>query len=306
MEIKYKDGRTFKTEFFSGPGHNYQVSTMFEDGTWSEPVPTHGVTTPLDRTVSKPFIKPWVAKVTSRVALETIKDMGLTVAELSEFLQKLDDFENEVVDPATGRTKVTYYHMKKHYPWYFEIKQAADRAAEDGKTAGTWLHENIQKFYESDRKHEPLLDPSTRGMWESFLKFDNMYKPKMGRSEFMVYSANFHYSGTADGEGVMSGKKFICDYKSTNRSKQNPMGITYENFYQLGGLAQAEFERTGEWPDDVCIINISKEGDDPIVLWASDWGMSPKELARRYIAANLVPYKNQVADEYKFMKEMVK
>jgi hypothetical protein len=59
----------------------------------------------------------------------------------------------------------------------------------------------------------------------------------------------------------------------------NQDGISVEYFFQLGGLAQAEFERTGEWVDDLFVANFSKEGGEPRVIFASEFGMSPQAYA---------------------------
>lgn len=297
VEIKYRDGYAVRIEF-GEKEHSYNVSHQFEDGTWTGFTPTHGVTTPLTKTVDKPFLAPWIAKMTAQEAVQAMADYDLDAQKAEEFIKDLFDLENETLD-ARGRKVMTQYRFRGKYPWFTEIKQAYKNASAAGKEAGTWLHKAVEEYHLSGRKTVPTLTPETEGMWNSFIKFDNLHKPKVEESEFIVYSRIYNYSGMGDVKGTMNGKTFIGDYKTTNRSEFSKMGISYDNFYQLGGLAQAEFERTGEWPDDVCIINIDKGGEDPIVVWGSDWGMSPEELARRYIA-HLVAYKCQVADEYKF------
>ena len=82
----------------------------------------------------------------------------------------------------------------------------------------------------------------------------------------------------------MNGKRCIGDWKSTNRSAMNRDGISAEYFLQTGGLAQAEYERTGEWVEDIFIANFDKKGGEPRVVWASDFGVSPQDCARAYLS----------------------
>lgn len=297
MELKYPNGDVFHVEF-GEKEHTYLIKKQFPDGTWTSEWPTHGVTTPLSNTYPKHFIKPWVAKETALAAIQAMVDGEVKNPE--QFLQDNFDFENKVLDPNTGKPKITYYHMRKHYPWYAEIKKAADYKGQAGRDSGDWLHKAAEEFHKSNRKTVPTkIAPEHQGMWDAFIKFDNLYKPKFDGIEFIVYSPSFGYAGMGDVRGEMMGKTVIGDYKTTNRNDSNPIGVSVDYFYQLGGLAQAEFERTGKWVDDVFIVNIDKEGGDPIVVWGSDWGMTPQELASRYLA-HLVPYKCQVADDYKF------
>ena len=123
-------------------------------------------------------------------------------------------------------------------------------------------------------------------MWQSFIEFDNYYKPKPDDDglEFIVYSLSFGYSGQGDFRGIMNGKKVILDWKTTNRSYQNKEGITVDYFFQLGGLAYAEYERTGKWVDDLGAVNFPKEGGNFAIVWASDFGMSPQDCAKAYIS----------------------
>jgi hypothetical protein len=176
------------------------------------------------------------------------------------------------------------YKFKKLYPWYSKAKGNYKEASKDGKELGTWLHSSIENFYNSDRKTIPVITDAVKGMWDSFVMFDNFFKPKPETLEFLVYALMFGYSGQGDFIGHMNGKYCIGDWKSTNRSGANPDGISVEYFFQVGGLAQAEWERTGKWVDDMFIANFDKKGGEPRVIWASDFGASPQDCARAYIS----------------------
>ena len=60
--------------------------------------------------------------------------------------------------------------------------------------------------------------------------------------------------------------------------------MSVEYFFQVGGLAQAEYERTGVWVEDLGIVNLDKNGEEPRVVWASEFGMSPQDAAIAYVS----------------------
>jgi hypothetical protein len=207
------------------------------------------------------------------------------VALLPQFFLDLSDYENVTLDPATGKKVMTYYRFTKNYPWYKQVKAASETKSKDAMELGTWLHAEVEEFYKTKRKHKPIITEFVEPMWESFTQFDNFFKPTPDEDglEFIVYSLLYGYSGQGDFRGKMNGKKCIGDWKTSNRSAMNEDGISVEYFFQLGGLAQAEYERTGEWVDDLFVANFPKEGGEPRVIFASEFGMSPQDCARAYI-----------------------
>lgn len=301
--IKFPGGQEVNIEF-DPVAHSYVVAHKLADGKFSDFRPTHGITAPLV-VVPKPFIKKWVAKLCTVETIKYFADHPETVERLDAFLQDLEDYENktQVFDEKKQKdvTKVTYYRMNKNWPWFKEVKAAPDRASREGQELGTWLHESIENYYNSKRQTLPTITPDCQGMWDSFMKFDEFFGPEAEALEFFVYSLMFGYSGQGDFRGTINGKYCIADWKSTNRSEFNPDGISTDYFYQLGGLAQAEFERTGKWVQDLAAVNFDKKGDDPRVIFASEFGMSPQDAARAYIS-NFNNYHMIETWDYKFRK----
>jgi hypothetical protein len=269
---------------FDDVAHSYAVAHKLSDGNYSDYRPTHGITAPL-AVVPKPFLTPWGAKVGVEALLEYIRDNPMSPEYLEEFWTDKTDHDLKTLD-INGKKIMTYYKFAKKYPWFSKVKGAYKEKSKEGKELGTWLHSAIETFYKSGRKDLPYIDETTQGMWDSFTMFDNYFKPVADPDglEFLVYSLMFGYSGQGDFRGTMNGKWCIGDWKSTNRSDFNADGISTEYFFQLGGLAQAEFERTGKWVDDLFAANFDKLGEDPVVIWASDFGMSPQDCARAYIS----------------------
>ena len=309
MIISFPDGHKVNVEF-DEVQHSYVVAHELADGEWSDFRPTHGVTAPLD-TVPKPFLKRWAAKLCTNETLRYIMEHPDLVDRLPEFFQDLEDYENKTLNEK-GKTKVTYYRMNKNWPWYKQIKAAPEQSSGVGKELGTWLHGAIEEYYLSNRKKKPTIpehDVEIKNMWAGFLMFDEFFQPVLGskaeerraQCEFLVYSRNFGYSGQGDWRGYINGKFCILDWKSTNRSEWNADGISYEYFYQLGGLAQAEYERTGYWAEDVGIANFDKGGEEPRVIFASEFGMSPQDAARAYLTHFHAHHMDNAWD-YKFRK----
>lgn len=296
VELKFKDPLPNVRVEFNEKQHSYWVAKQFKDGTWSESAPKHGVTTPLSKTVDKPFIAPWVAKLSVHEVLRFAHDNPNIVDQVPQMFSDLDLLDNEMVDES-GRKVMSYYKFVHKYPWLGKLKSTYKDASTEGKDLGSWIHTAIENFYNAEAL--PVITAGTKGMWESFQMFNNLYKPSVDQVEFVVYSPSYDYSGKGDFRGSMNGKTCIGDWKSTNRSKSNEDGVSFDNFFQLGGLAQAEFERTGEWVQDVFIANFDKKGEEPIVIWASDFGMATEDCAKAYIA-HLMAYKTQTFWEYKF------
>lgn len=291
MIITFPQGQEVNVEY-DDAAHSYVVAHKLADGHFSDFRPTHGATAPLV-VVPKPYLKAWAAKESTNATLRLLAEQPLICEKLPEFIEDLEANLSKAKDPETGKTLVTDYRLKKMYPWYAPLKKASDSSSDDGKEMGTWLHKAIEDYYNSDRKVLPVLTPAVEPMWQGFLMFDNYEKPSpdpvtdldpKGGVEFLIYSLMFGYSGQGDFRGRFRGKNVILDWKTTNRSYSNPQGITIEYFFQMGGLAQAEFERTGVWVDDLGAVNFDKKGGDPQVVMASEFGMSPQDAARAYIS----------------------
>lgn len=286
---------------FEEASHTYHVAHYFDDNTLTQYRPTHGVTTPLV-VVPKEYLKPWAGKKGVLATLERVLDKPQIIDDLPQFFIDLKAKEDDLRD-ENNKPVMSDYRFRKNYPWYTGLSTAFKLAAGEGQEAGTFIHSAIENYYKSGRKQLPILTPESEPIWGSFIQFDNFFKPTPDADglEFIVYSLKFGYSGQGDYRGTMSGKTCIGDWKSTNRSKQNADGISVDYFFQLGGLAQAEYERTGVWVDDLFIANFDKKGGEPRVIWASEFGMSPADCARAYISC-FMNYHVILDWERKFLK----
>lgn len=300
MILTFPGGQTVDVQF-DDVAHSYVVAHKLADGQFTDFRPTHGITAPLE-VVPKPFLTPWGAKMGVEALLEHFRDFPMSPEQIEEFFMDKADLEAENKD-QDGKKIMTDYGFRKKYPWFSKVKSAYKEKSAEGKEIGSWIHSAIEQFYKSERKTIPVLTQDSSPIWESFTQFDNYYKPKADQDglEFLVYSLMFGYSGQGDFRGMMSGKNCIGDWKSTNRSDSNKDGISVEYFFQTGGLAQAEYERTGKWVDDLFIANFDKGGEEPKVIWASEFGASPKDCARAYLSC-FNNYHTIKEWDYKFSK----
>ena len=298
MTIKFPSGQEVDV-VFDEIAHSYVVAHKLYNGEYSDYRPTHGITAPLE-TVPKQFLKPWAAKEAVHALLEYIQDNVALVENIPKFFEDLNAKTENLRTPE-GKPVMSDYRFRKLYPWYAQVKKACDLKSNEGKELGTWIHSSIENYYKSGRKTLPIITPEVKGMWDSFIQFDNFYKPTPDPDglEFLVFSLMFGYSGQGDYRGMINGKHCILDWKSTNRSDFSKDGITIEYFYQLGGLAQAEYERTGRWVEDIGAVNLDKKGEEPRIIFASEFGASPQDMAKAYISC-FNNYHNQKYWDYKF------
>ncbi len=301
VELTFPGGQIVAIEF-DDTQHSYVIAHKLADGTFSDWRPTTGVTTPLD-VVPKPFLTPWGAKEGVEATLNLFLNQPGLVDNLPQFFEDLEHYKNKTRSEL-DKPIMSYYRFNKTYPWFKECKGAYKNKSKEGQEFGTWIHSAIEHFYKSDRKELPILTPEYEPVWESFLEFDNFFKPVPDTDglEFFVYSLLYGYSGQGDFRGHVNGKYVILDWKSTNRSDSNQDGISTDYFYQLGGLAQAEFERTGKWVDDLGAVNIDKKGEPARVVFASEFGMSPQDAAKAYISHFNTHHVNEFWD-YKFKRK---
>lgn len=304
--LTFPGGQEVQIEF-DPTAHSYVVAHKLADGQFSDFRPTHGVTTPLV-VVPKPFLKNWYTKLFVLNTLEYVAEHPALIDILPQFMIDTELYYSKAKNEA-GKTAMTNYRYNKTYPWLKELKKAADKASGEGQDLGTWLHEAIENYYLSGRKTLPIITPDCQGMWDSFIQFDEFFEPRLEtkeadrrkQCEFFVYSLMFGYSGQGDWQGYINGKYCILDWKSTNRSSSNQDGIDVSYFFQLGGLAQAEYERTGHWVEDLAAVNFDKKGGEPRIIFASQFGMSPQDAARAYVSC-FNNYHMIQAWTYKFMQ----
>lgn len=174
-----------------------------------------------------------------------------------------------------------------------EARRAHVKKSDKGKDVGTEVHEAIEQIlnitartgqYEKTDIVE-VQSPEAEKALKAFRNWLLDTAPRVLAAEEIVYSLQHHYSGTFDALLEIDGKVVLADVKTTNASKDAPLGIYPEYFLQLGAysLAYTENERCtngddmwGEIAnpiDDIMVINASKTGKLS-TLRASELGLS--------------------------------
>ena len=112
--------------------------------------------------------------------------------------------------------------------------------------------------------------------------------------EQIVYSKKHDVAGTFDCLLEIDGKTVLCDLKTTNPSRDAPLGVYPEMFLQLGAYAQMYKEESGKEPHDLAIINASKTGELNVV-YASELGLSVQDCIDAWV---------RVLDTWKFLRPL--
>lgn len=237
-----------------------------------------GVTTVLKDIINKPDLMMW----------------PLNEANKHLFGSRFDEvLLSYVYDPAMAFFKPdTGYTVAELDAALQASYKAHTKKSDRGKDIGHIVHTMIEDFL-LDRKTDDSLFEGVSDedrfvankSYASFLRWwHSLDIKRVLATERPVYSRRFKYAGTFDLLVNINGKKYLLDYKTTNRSKKAPMGIYPEYFLQLGAYAYAYSEETGEKIDDVGIVNVGKDGSLNI-LTAKDLGLDVEYCSRSFAFA---------------------
>jgi hypothetical protein len=184
--------------------------------------PVYGVTTVL-KTINKPALMPWAAKMGSEYLVKELKP-GTTVDELD-------------IDRLAKGIKSAY-------------RQKADNSA----NIGTLAHDWCEKYIIGEFPDAPT-NPDLNNISQAFVEFVSKHHIDVIHTERKLYSRIHNFAGTADLIAMFDGELAILDYKTT------ASGIYNEHFFQLGAYSIAYKEETGKQPVLHVIVNVNKHGE---------------------------------------------
>lgn len=212
------------------------------------------------------------------------------------FGQKFDEgLKQYLYDPQTAFLQPDVAYTTEQLQGSLETARKAHMDwSQRGKDIGTIAHKAVElyllgeesKIAEFIEEFDPTDEEKkcVRKIYRTFVKWwESLGDDKeVVALERPVYSRRLHYAGTLDLVVRIGKKVVVMDLKTTNASRNNPMGIYPEMFLQLGAYSYALREETGqEMFQDVAIINISKEGKLNI-LSAVDMGLTVEECEKAF------------------------
>lgn len=283
---------------------------------WGKATRPKGTTTLLEDTLEKKGLMTW--------------PMGLALGELFGFY----NFTNDKGDKMTGfsRGKGTMWgngvtkavKQEDLLPIVLSASQAWQRKKKKGADIGNVVHDAIEHYikgeafnmldvytanvamaeYETEDEKAQAMANILEDVKMANLAFDQFkkwwleHRPTLLGAEELVYSLEYHVSGTFDGRLLMNGKKIVADWKTSNASSSReaaaPEGVYYTYFIQSAIYAMIWEEMTGEKTDDLLIVSCRKDGGFTAML-ASEVGLSVDDCitwAKAVIAA--YKYRDQV------------
>jgi hypothetical protein len=133
--------------------------------------------------------------------------------------------------------------------WY--AKTGATKAKEILKTR-SGFGSTVHKLIEVTLKGEKLSDNYDSFLMDSmavFGKWLGLHKLETQALEQHLWSETYHYAGTCDFIGLLDGKVYILDWKTSR-------GIYDEYFLQMAAYVQAFYELTGIKVEGIGILQI--------------------------------------------------
>lgn len=169
-----------------------------------------------------------------------------------------------------------------------ESKLAFRKKQTRGTDAGTFAHEYLEQLMRSYQDGNPLKNTWERididkkfgpnpdklddeyiratdinnltDAIDAFINWVNNHDVEVIELEKILYSREYDYCGKFDALLRIDGKNVLCDFKTSNPSREFQEGIYPENFAQLGGYDIAFSEEFPEFQiDGHAIINLSKK-----------------------------------------------
>lgn len=243
------DGK-YTLEFHEG-SHRYLVNKQLK----------RGVTGILSSTLAKEGLALWPL------------DEALKYLFGQEFEEVEDDDGNILVKPKYNPVKAFLLANKSLTLQELQLALEQARNAhiekrDKGADTGSQVHQLIADYLTAgyDVKMYAEAPKEVKTAFKAFLDWSDKQPIKETLlAERPLYSEQFDYCGTVDHILKEGDKLIVRDYKTTNYSRTAPLGIYAENFAQLGAYAQAYEEEFNKTPDELEIVNVSKQGKVQVV-----------------------------------------
>lgn len=150
-----------------------------------------------------------------------------------------------------------------------EVKIAVNKHREKKEEAaniGTLAHARAEEFIKKGDISLPD-DPQVANAVSGFLEWTSQHDIKWLASERFVYSNVYNYVWICDAIAVVDGKKYLVDFKTSNRIRKLEYGM------QTSAYSFAYFEETWQEIEWVIVVRFSKDDfDNPFeVFEIANW-----------------------------------
>ena len=137
---------------------------------------------------------------------------------------------------------------------------------EEAANIGTLAHARAEEFIKKGDISLPD-DPQVANAVSGFLEWTSQHDIKWLASERFVYSNVYNYVWICDAIAVVDGKKYLVDFKTSNRIRKLEYGM------QTSAYSFAYFEETWQEIEWVIVVRFSKDDfDNPFeVFEIANW-----------------------------------
>jgi hypothetical protein len=313
IKLEYKDA---SHRYYVRERKNFELP---EDNpkAWDKASRPKGTTTLLELTLEKKGLMTWPLNMAIGELFgfyDFVGDDGTRLQGFSE--EKELNEEGELV--KTGRLKGTMFTPERKlidvdldtlWPIVDSANRNWQRRQKKGADIGSVVHDAIEHHVRHDTEeldiaatYKKLIETSeykteseraeaiakieedTEKAKLAFSKFVEWWadvKPELVGAEELVYSKQYHVSGTFDGLIRINGKLVLADWKTSNASQSPeacmPEGINYQYFIQSAIYAMIWEEMGGDPIDDLLIVSARKDGGFT-PLFASDLDVDMKAM----------------------------
>lgn len=288
-DVMLYDG-TVKLKFVDST-HRYYVNILDND-VWGKTIFPTGVTSTLHEVYGSGSLLEWYSSMASNDIV-----MSLAGKENEEWLKTAFlALYNSKIPILPSATIIRTFTSNDLLDLYKLGKDAPNRRSSFGKDVGSQTHEAVDRYHKTGQAYIDLTgiqfnDEAAQKSLNAYIKWFENSGLTVIASEVMVYSKEYNYSGTLDRIYKRpDGGLIMGDFKTSNISRNSPLGIRNSYWSQLGAYMVAHREEHHTTFVDAVIVNSPKKGTIKIG-YASDMGLTPLDLEEIWLT-DMKAFKN--------------
>jgi len=273
---------TVKLKFVNST-HRYYVYILDDSGTWQKNTFPSGVTSILKTLYDQSDLLEWYSSMASGDIVKALDPQH--AAELDQAFMNMYTGKEQLQLLSMVNVNLSWSQLLELY----QIgKNAPLNRSKYGKDVGTQTHDAVDRYHKTgkafiDPSGIELNDAASQKSLDMYVKWFEASGLEVVASEVTVYSKVHNYAGTLDRIYKRpDGQLVMGDFKTSNLSRNSPMGIHAQYWSQLGAYMVAYREEHNVTFADAVIVNSPKKGTIKIG-YASDMGLSPLQLEKTWL-----------------------